>query len=188
MKDKIILIGGTSHCGKSTLAKSLSLELNIDFISTDSLAKHPGRPWKEKSKMIPDHVVDHYLNLSVEELLISVFDHYKDLWPTIRRKIELKRKEKLGMIIEGSAILPELIGNNLNGNVLPVWLTASESFLKNRIYKTSGYNKKTDLEKRLINAFVQRTIAFDQIIIERVKQSRLMEIHIDRLDQGDDLK
>lgn len=182
------MIGGTSHCGKSTLAKSLSLELNIDFISTDNLAKHPGRPWKEIPKMIPEHVVDHYLNLSVEELLISVFGHYKKLWPTIRCEIELKRNEKRGMIIEGSAILPELIANNLNGNVLPVWLTASENFLRSRIYKTSGYYKKTDLEKQLIDAFVRRAIAFDQIVMERVKQFRFLEIHIDRLNKGDDLK
>lgn len=40
-----ILIAGTSHVGKSTLAGLLSERLRCEAISTDSLARHPGRPW-----------------------------------------------------------------------------------------------------------------------------------------------
>ncbi|MEL7245323.1 MAG: 2-phosphoglycerate kinase, partial [Cyanobacteria bacterium J06573_2] len=44
-KTRIILIGGSSHVGKSTLAQSLANKLNWNYISTDKLARHPGRPW-----------------------------------------------------------------------------------------------------------------------------------------------
>lgn len=38
-----ILIGGSSHVGKSTLSKQLAAALGIELISTDDLARHPGR-------------------------------------------------------------------------------------------------------------------------------------------------
>ena len=41
---KLILIGGTSHTGKSTLARQLAEELGWNYLSTDQLARHPGRP------------------------------------------------------------------------------------------------------------------------------------------------
>ena len=56
----VLLIGGTSHTGKTTLAQSLAQQLDRDCISTDSLARHPGRPWKISDKEVPSHVVDHY--------------------------------------------------------------------------------------------------------------------------------
>lgn len=56
----IILIGGTSHTGKSTLAEFLAAELESINISTDKLALHPGRPWKERPEEIPLHVKEHY--------------------------------------------------------------------------------------------------------------------------------
>ncbi len=39
-----ILIGGTSHAGKSTLAQSLAAKLGWNYLSTDKLARHPGKP------------------------------------------------------------------------------------------------------------------------------------------------
>lgn len=58
---KVILIGGALHAGKSTLAKTLALKLGWRYVSTDSLARHPGRPWKPKPNRVPDHVAEHYL-------------------------------------------------------------------------------------------------------------------------------
>ena len=40
---RVILIGGSSHVGKSTLAQSLASKLGWRYISTDSLARHPGQ-------------------------------------------------------------------------------------------------------------------------------------------------
>ncbi len=39
-----ILIAGSSHVGKSTFAARLTKALGWSLISTDSLARHPGRP------------------------------------------------------------------------------------------------------------------------------------------------
>ena len=41
---RVLLIGGPSHTGKSTLAETLAAELGWNHVSTDSMARHPGRP------------------------------------------------------------------------------------------------------------------------------------------------
>src|SRR5215468_118437 len=58
----VILIGGTSHTGKSTVAKRIAERLGAICVSTDSLARHPGRPWPA-AREVPPHVVEHYLQL-----------------------------------------------------------------------------------------------------------------------------
>ena len=58
--DRILLIGGASHVGKSTLAHSLASHLDCNYYSTDKLARHPGRPWQSEPKDIPQHVAEHY--------------------------------------------------------------------------------------------------------------------------------
>ncbi len=81
---KAILIGGSSHVGKTTVAKSLATRLGWTHISTDSLARHPGRPWRPAPRKVPDHVAQHYLTLSVDELIQDVLHHYKtNVWPKV---------------------------------------------------------------------------------------------------------
>jgi cytidylate kinase len=53
---RLLLIGGSSHLGKTTLAQSLASYLGWNYCSTDKLARHPGRPWQVNSKEIPQHV------------------------------------------------------------------------------------------------------------------------------------
>ena len=81
---RVILIGGSSHVGKSTLADSLAAKLGWAQISTDKLARHPGRPWQPEPQQVPDHVAEHYLSLSVRELIEDVLHHYKvNVWPQV---------------------------------------------------------------------------------------------------------
>lgn len=80
----MILIGGSSHVGKSSLAKSLASRLGWTQISTDKLARHPGRPWRREQEKVPNHVAEHYLSLSVDELLKDVLHHYKEnVWQMV---------------------------------------------------------------------------------------------------------
>ena len=64
---RVILIGGSSHAGKSPLGLSLAAKFGWSYRSTDKLARHPGRPWvSANKKAIPEHVAEHYGTLSVE--------------------------------------------------------------------------------------------------------------------------
>lgn len=59
-----ILIAGTSHVGKSTFAARLTKALGCSLISTDSLARHPGRPWPT----VRPAVAEFYSSLSPETI------------------------------------------------------------------------------------------------------------------------
>ena len=109
---RVILIGGSSHVGKSTLADSLAAKLGWTQISTDKLARHPGRPWQPEPQQVPDHVAEHYLSLSVHELIEDVLHHYKvNVWPQVEAIVTATATDtsKERIIVEGSALWPEFV-------------------------------------------------------------------------------
>ena len=108
---RVILIGGSSHVGKSTLARSLRPRLGWGHISTDSLARHPGRPWRKDLQAVPKQVADHYLSLSVDELFADVLRHYRSMWRDIEAMIISHATDTSTerLIFEGSALWPESV-------------------------------------------------------------------------------
>ena len=107
---RVILVGGSSHVGKSTLSGSLAAELGWTHVSSDTLARHPGRPWKPEPEKVPDNVAEHYLSLSVDELLRDVLCHYRvNVWPKVEAIVAAYSNDtsRAGVIVEGSALWPE---------------------------------------------------------------------------------
>jgi 2-phosphoglycerate kinase len=179
---KVILIGGTSHAGKSTLAESLATKIGWSCCSTDTLARHPGRPWKTSPETVPQHVADHYLSLSVDELIADVCRHYTDIvWPLAEKIIATHTSEQSTdcVIIEGSAILPELAASVLSDKVGAVWITACDELLMQRIRTTSGYIEKMPRERTLIDQFLRRAIAFNHGLKSSIERHGLASIVID---------
>ena len=118
---RVILIGGSSHVGKSALARSLADTLGWRLISTDELARHPGRPWRSSPERVPDHVAEHYLTLPVDELIADVLQHYRvNVWPTVETLIRPATTEASSdrLILEGSALWPEFVASSCP--VIPV--------------------------------------------------------------------
>jgi 2-phosphoglycerate kinase len=92
-----------------------------------------------------------------------------------------------GTIIEGSALLPELV-NTLNfDNIAPVWLTADNEFLRHRIYLSSQYASKSPFEQMLINKFWERNCLFNDRIIDTVARMRLLSLNVSAMATPDDL-
>jgi len=164
---KLILIGGTSHVGKSTLGRRLAEERAWDCLSTDQLARHPGRPWKVGEGRVPDDVVQHYTELSVPELAESVLLHYRNnVWPVVDAIIHsrLNNPFDIGLVLEGSAILPDMCSMAEYARVGAMWLTAPDHLIAGRIKQSSRYETSTAAERRLVDAFLERSIAFNRII------------------------
>lgn len=183
---KIILIGGSSHAGKSTVARALADRLGADqlgwdCISTDSLARHPGRPWKTPPERVPPHVADHYGSLSTEELLADVLRHYESLWPRIRELIQQRASDETpgGLVLEGSAIWPGYAKTLDMDGVHAIWLTASHETFRARILAESGFEKKDASAQLLITKFLERTLLFDTQLMEMIKKARLPVLNVD---------
>ena len=179
---KAILIGGSSHVGKTTVAKSLATALGWTHISTDSLAHHPGRPWKTAPEKVPYHVAEHYLTLTVDELIQDVLHHYKtNVWPKVESIItsQINAPSSNGIVLEGSAIWPDFFTTNRDPKTIKaLWLTATEETFRNRIHAECSYNTKTPRERKLIDKFLERTLAYNTRMVKAVKRYDLPLIHV----------
>ena len=186
---KVILIGGSSHSEKSALSESIAETLGWNRISTDTLARHPGRPWKPEPEKVPDHVAEHYLSLSVDELIVDVLRHYRvNVWPKVEKIIasHINGPSRAGLIIEGSALWPELVATLNFDDIAALWLTASEEVFRQRIRDESLYHSKSLLGRRMIDKFLERTLVYNAQMIEianrygfifvDVQQSNLAEL------------
>jgi 2-phosphoglycerate kinase len=180
-KLRVILIGGSSHIGKSTLAESLAMKLGWRHISTDSLARHPGRPWRTKPESVPLHVAEHYLSLSADALIKDVLCHYRNMWPNVESIItaHATHHSTEQLILEGSALWPEFVATLNLDNVAAIWLTASNDFFQARIYKASQFEKATVQGKVMIQKFLERTHLYNEQMMDAIKRLGLVSINVE---------
>lgn len=191
-KTRVILIGGSSHVGKSTLALSLAAKLGWSYRSTDKLARHPGRPWVgANGNTIPEHVAQHYENLSVTALFDDVLSHYqKNVLPQVEAIVDSHASD-LSMeclVLEGSALWPEFVANLVSVHgVKGIWLTASDQLFSDRILKVSNFYNRSKEEKFLIQKFLSRTILYNQRMREKVEHLGLISIDVESLLTAEEL-
>ena len=136
---RVFLIGGSSNVGKSRVAQAFSEKLGWSCVSTDSLAKHPGRPWRQTTAKVPDHVAEHYLSLKANELMESVILHHRWMSPLVAELVRATVNDAgLGkLVLEGSALWPFITSGHHLKEVGAVWLTARPDTLRSRIYEGS---------------------------------------------------
>ena len=178
----VILIGGSSHAGKSTVSESLADKLGWSHLSTDRLAAHPGRPWRRTpGHKVMDIVADHYLNLSVDELMEDVLRHYRvNVWPKVEELIasHVGDSSANGLVLEGSALWPEFATDLNFDRVAALWLTTDEETFRQRIYTNSRYSTKSGREREMVDKFLQRTIAYNARMIEVVRRRGFMLVDV----------
>ncbi|RFU86257.1 hypothetical protein DY218_13030, partial [Streptomyces triticagri] len=195
---RVLLIGGTSHTGKSRVAAALADRLGFECRSTDHLARHPGRPWDTPDWQMPPHVAEHYDSLTLDELIASVLDHYERLWPRIEQLIAEHAEPgastedgasteppspaagSRGLVLEGSALWPTRVATLRTPHTAAVWLTADDKVLRTRIHASSDYSSATDRGRHLIDKFLARTLRYQTLMTRSVD-----ELGLPRLDSGD---
>ena len=181
---KVILIGGTSHVGKSTLAEALASRLGWQQMSTDSLSRHPGRPWHSENQVPPD-VQGHYLSHTAEELVDEVLQHYRDnVWPMAKALIQTRISNPYDacLVLEGSAIWPDSVVDAGFGRTVSVWLTASEDTITGRIRNSSDYLQQPARSRLMIDRFLGRSLLYDERMTQAV--NRLEQRCIDISESG----
>ncbi|MGW1750380.1 AAA family ATPase [Streptomyces sp. NPDC002092] len=179
---RVVLIGGTSNVGKSTVARAVAERLGFEYRSTDLLARHPGRPWRTPEREVPAHVAEHYASLTVDELITSVLAHYERLWPRIRTLIGTHAAQNgagAGLVLEGSALWPARVAGLDVPHTGAVWLTADAAVLRARVHAGGRYEAATDEERALMDRFLARTERYQNLMVEA-----LDELSLDRIDTG----
>ena len=174
----VVLIGGTSHVGKSTLARALATSLGFRHESTDRLARHPGRPWTTTR---PD-VQEHYARLSVDELTTLQLEHYERMWPLVERQVrDALGPGGEGLVLDGSGVLPHRVALLPPDRVAAVWLTAAPTVLRNRIHAGSRIEERPDDERRAAQKFLGRTELYQSRLLADLERAGLP--HLDVSDE-----
>ena len=168
---RVVLIGGTSNAGKSTVAGEVAARLGFACRSTDLLARHPGRPWRTAEREVPPHVAEHYATLPVDELIASVLAHYERLWPRVE---ELVRTAD-GLVLEGSALWPARVATL---DAPAVWLTADATVLRDRIHTAGDHAGATADERALVDKFLARTLRYQELVLADVTRLGLPSVDV----------
>jgi len=189
---RVILIGGSSHAGKSTLSQAFAAKLGWSYRSTDKLARHPGRPWVgADGKSIPEYVAEYYRNMSLDALFLDVLSHYeKNVMPQIEVIVHSHASDlsKECLILEGSALWPGFVTNLVGSHgVKAIWLTASDQLFQDRIKRESNFDNVCKDERHLIEKFLDRTLFYNKQMREEVERLGFMCIDVESLSTADEL-
>ena len=189
---RVFLVGGSSHVSKSTLGNSLAAKLGWSYLSTDKLARHPGRPWVgAKVKTIPEYVAEHYRILSVDALFLDVLSHYeKNVLPKVEAIVHSHASDLSTkcLILEGSALWPGFVANLVDENdVKAIWLTASDQLFSYRIKRESNFDNVDEDEKHLIQKFLNRTLFYNKRMREEVECLGLICIDVETVSIANEL-
>lgn len=178
---RVILIGGPSNAGKSTLAQSLARKLGCSYRPTDGLGRYPGRPWMTKEGPFPQHLVEHYSSLSVEELFDGVRHHYVSMWPKIRALVTSHATDLSlePLVLEGSAIWPETVMTLDLENVAAIWVAPSDALLQERIERASGFAEASARDQAIIQKFLGRALLYNQHMRDAIERFGLAALAVD---------
>jgi 2-phosphoglycerate kinase len=186
---RVLLIGGSSNVGKSAVAAALAEQLGWRCVSTDSLARHPGRPWRQSNKKVPTHVADHYLILKANELLESIILHHRKMSPIVAELVKSTVSDTSlpKLVLEGSALWPFITSGPQQKEVAAIWLTASADTLRARIYENSGFANANEQNRAMISRFLERTLLFDRKTAELVNGHGCRVIDVDAYKSAEEL-
>ncbi|WP_202876069.1 hypothetical protein [Kribbella sp. VKM Ac-2566] len=175
---RVVLVGGTSNVGKSTVAQVLAARLGFDYLSTDKLGRHPGRPWATPYHEVPSHVVEHYRSLTGEELVDALLDHYERMWPRIEELVTGRSTAAAGLVLEGSGIWPANVARLTTPYTSAVWLSANERVLSARMHRTSRYDDLPAEGRYLVDKFLARSIGYQTRMLALVEQLALNRLDV----------
>lgn len=173
----VILIFGSSHVGKSTLANALGARLGWPVKSTDAMGRHPGRPWPDVRKP----VAEHYDRLTDETIYWFLKVHQDNIWPLVRSEISAAAEKATGAVFEGSAIRPEFIADPGMPDAIAIGLHATDSLVRERIWRESDYVHQDVARQGLIDKFITRSLRQNAEILETATR-----LGLPIFDAGDD--
>ncbi len=161
--------------------RDLPATLGWDCVSTDSLARHPDRPWRPVPEKVTEEVAERYISLSIDDLMGDVLRHYR---VNVRPKVEATTAShsaagsRTGVALEGSALRPEFATGLNFGKAAAVWLAADEDVFRGRIHAASLYSSKSARERMMIDRLLERALTYNARMVAAVNRHRFILVDV----------
>jgi hypothetical protein len=149
-----VFIAGSSHTGKTTLARRIAETLDWAVISTDTIARHPGRPWPDAHAP----VAEYYSRLTAETIYWFLRVHHENMWPRLLKAIDDVSQGGIKFVAEGSALRPEYVASLITPQIVGLCLYADTDFLRNRMRYESKYASFGKRRQGVIDKFIDREV------------------------------
>jgi 2-phosphoglycerate kinase len=175
---RVILIGGSPMSGKSTVARTTAAQLGSSVIATDDLGA--AARGVTSPAVAPDLYAMHKgdyreycISHSVEELLEHAQRSHRALWPAIESVIHEHATWACSAIIEGWALLPDLVARLDLSGVAGVWIEVPESVLEARVRETTAFYAGASNPDLMIEQFTRRSVEFGRWLRTRTSALEL---------------
>lgn len=170
----VILIGGASHVGKTRIAAQLAQRLGWRCVSTDDLGRHPGRPWESPTEAVQEM----YQTLSPETLHWLLRIHHQNIWASIEQQLAEARIGGLPIVLEGNALRPELMHQQMISGTRAVCLTAPEALLRDRIWTACGHDQAAPELRKQVRSFLGRSLIDNKVMSEAAQRHGVEVINV----------
>ncbi len=159
--DSLLFLAGTSHLGKSSSAQQLADKAGCSIQSTDTMGRHPGRPWKG----VPDPVLKFYLSLDADAIHWFLKVHHQNLRPLIAQAVNRAKTNNVKTVFEGAALRPEYIPHwCADASAVVLW--AKPDLIRERIERASLSASAEDRVQAATRAFVERSLRENDALAE----------------------
>lgn len=153
-----ILLIGSSHLGKTTIAAALAEARGCTALSTDKLGRHPGRPWEGA----PEPVLSFFGALDAATIHWFLTVHHANLRPVIAARLAEARP----MVLEGAALRPEFLNGWGIAPTQALCLTAAPEVLSARMRAAAEATMPSDAVVAATEAFITRSLTESQALTQ----------------------
>jgi 2-phosphoglycerate kinase len=180
----VVLIGGTSGAGKTTLGRALAAKLDAVSLTCDDLAlalraittpeSHPGLHLMN----IPN-AADYFTFSSVEKLIADASAQQKAVWPAIERVIRVRAKQKTRIVIDGWFLRPSEVATLGIENLTSFWINVDRNILEERervLTKDLGQSSEPE---RMLQTFLGRSYWHNDLIRRQAEREGLTVLRQD---------
>ncbi len=191
----MILIGGVSAAGKTTLGQALSNRLGAGRLTADDLAagaraittpeSHPGLHGMTQT-VTGVNWIEYFISRPVEQTIADATAEHQAMWPAIQGVIRLHASSGPQIVIDGWYFRPEMVSALDNENLASFWLVAKREVLEERERKYDE-GKGSSKPELFLEHFLARSYWYNDLIEEQAKRFKLPILYQDGTRTPDDL-
>lgn len=189
---RVILVGGAPLSGKTTAARLIGQRCGMPVISTDDLGEAARALTSPTSH--PDlHACtltdyrEYYSAHSPPRLLQDALRTHEALWPAIAAVIRRHLEWAGSAVIEGWALLPNLIATIESPRLRSVWIEAPEAILRSRLQAEPDFVRGAADPGLVLERFVGRSVLMNGWLREQASAWGLPHVVLSGVEPADDV-